>query len=87
VFESTLAASNPFTLKIATLIFLMLLGFILLASLRGLMSIATSLEHWATMQVIREALPPVARKKGLVIPFAKPLEKGRSSVASPLAAK
>jgi hypothetical protein len=36
VFAFTVVASNPFTLKIATLILPLLLGLILLASLRGL---------------------------------------------------
>src|SRR5262245_28373988 len=43
VLESTLVASKPLTLKIATLIFLLLLGLILLASFLGLMSTETTI--------------------------------------------
>jgi hypothetical protein len=44
-----LLASNPSSLNIATLMFLVLFGFILLASLLGLISIATSFVIDSTM--------------------------------------
>ena len=46
VFVSTVVGSKPLTLKIATLMFLLLLGFILLASLRGRTSTETSIRSW-----------------------------------------
>src|SRR5262245_44035321 len=62
VLESTLVASKPLTLKIATFMFFMLWGLILLASLLGLISTETiNLPSWNSTeprsQTPRRGLP------------------------------